>query len=498
MGTLRAHRRLRYHYFFLLGQDKVRQELIALSTTESHSTMRRLIALIIATTVSSLGGFLFGYDNIVISGAIGYLSRSFQLEPASIGWAAGCALVGCLIGSASAGSIADRFGLKRALYGCAACFALSSVGVLLSASFAQYVAWRIVGGIGIGAASIVAPMYIAEIAPAKVRGRLVVLYQFGIVAGILSAVYVNMLVERSGTESWEVAHGWRWMFAAAAIPAIIFAIVILLSEESPRWLMKTGRQNEAEHVLAVINGERAAESERGSIQRSLAEEEGGLKELFTGPFRPALIIGFVLAAFSQTSGITCLLSFLPEVFKSAGQKTSDAFFQSVLVGIVNLAFTILAIWLVDKAGRRTLILLGTSLQTLSLATVASLYLREGAGSGILAGIMAFVAGHAVGNGAVCWVIISEIFPTKIRGTAMSIATTALWIFAYLADQFFPVMESHLGSSGTFFVFSSMAALNFVFVLLLVPETKGYSLEEISHIWLPRSISDPHPVKAAKE
>lgn len=443
-----------------------------------------------AAVVSSLGGFLFGYDNIVISGAIGHLSKYFQLAPAAIGWAAGCALIGCLLGSATAGSIADRFGLKRALYGCAACFALSSVGVWVSASFSQYVAWRIVGGIGIGAASIVAPMYIAEIAPARVRGRLVVLYQLGIVAGILCAVYVNMLIENAGAEDWQIAHGWRWMFAAAAIPALTFAVAILFAKESPRWLMKTGREKEAERVLAAINGKIMAQSEGASIKRSLAEEEGGLSELFDGPFRKALIIGFLLAALSQTSGITCLLSFLPEVFKSAGQKASGAFFQSVLVGVVNLVFTIFAIWLVDKAGRRTLILFGTGLQTVSLAFVGCLYLVASAGNGILGGIMAFVAGHAVGNGAVCWVIISEIFPTKVRGTAMSIATTAIWIFAYLADQFFPVMQSHLGSHGTFFVFSAMAAINFVFVWLLVPETKGYSLEEISHIWLPHGAAEP--------
>ena len=454
--------------------------------------------LFIASAVSSLGGLLFGYDNIVISGAIGHLAKFFQLEPAAIGWAAGCALIGCLAGSATAGAVADHFGLKRALYACAACFALSSIGVWISATFAQYVAWRIVGGIGIGAASIVAPMYIAEIAPARVRGRLVVLYQLGIVAGILAAVYVNMLIERAGVESWEIAHGWRWMFAAAAIPAAIFALAILLAEESPRWLMKVGRPREAERVLSQIDGEVAAESEADSIRRSLAEEQGGLRELFEGPFRRALVIGFLLAALSQTSGITALLSFLPEVFKSAGQNTSDAFLQSVLVGIVNLAFTVLALWLVDKAGRRTLILLGTCLQTLSLALIAYLYMFAGRGAGILGGIMAFVAGHAVGNGAVCWVIISEIFPTKVRGIAMSIATTAIWIFAYLADQFFPLMQRHLGSSGAFFVFASMAAINFVFVLVAVPETKGYSLEEISHIWQPRAISAPHPVNTADE
>lgn len=439
-------------------------------------------ALIVSTLVSSLAGFLFGYDNIVISGAIGHLSRYYRLQPVAVGWAAGCALIGCLLGSATSGVLADRFGLKRVLYACAACFGLSSFGVWMAASFAQYVVWRIIGGVGIGSASIVAPMYIAEIAPASVRGRLVVFYQFGIVAGILGAVYVNMLIERSGSEQWNVEHGWRWMFAAAAVPAIIFARAIAFSKESPRWLMKAGYEQQAQDVLVTINGVSAADAEGAKIRKSLAQEEGGLKELFSGPFRRALLIGFLLAAFSQTSGITCLLSFLPEVFKSAGQRASDAFFQAVLVGIVNLVFTLLAVWLVDRAGRKTLILLGTCMQALALATIASLYWIGGSGLGTLAGIMAFVAGHAIGNGAVCWVIISEIFPTKVRGVAMSIATTAIWIFAYLANQFFPLMQTRLGSHGTFFLFSAMAAINFLFVLILVPETKGYSLEEISHIW----------------
>ncbi|MGA8596484.1 MAG: sugar porter family MFS transporter [Bryobacteraceae bacterium] len=456
---------------------------VSTSSAQAQHPSPSLAVLILSTLVSALGGFLFGYDNIVISGAIGHLSKFYGLDPVAVGWAAGCALIGCLMGSATSGALADRFGLKRALYACAACFALSALGVWMAASFTQYVAWRIIGGLGIGSASIVAPMYIAEIAPRSVRGRLVVFYQFGIVAGILCAVYVNMLIERSHPEAWQIAHGWRWMFAAAAIPAIVFALAIVFSKESPRWLMKTGREKEAEYVLQAIGGEPAATDEADAIKHSLAEEQGGLKELFNGPFRRALLIGFVLAAFSQTSGITCLLSFLPEVFKTAGQNASDAFFQSVLVGVVNLAFTILAIWLVDRSGRRTLILFGTCLQTFALAVVGYLYLAGGHGRGILAGIMAFVAGHAVGNGAVCWVIISEIFPTKVRGAAMSIATTAIWIFAYLANQFFPVLQNRFGSAGTFFIFSGMAALDFVFVLFLVPETKGYSLEEISHIWL---------------
>ncbi|MGA7409471.1 MAG: sugar porter family MFS transporter [Bryobacteraceae bacterium] len=460
------------------------------ASSEPKSSSAAIGALSISTLVSALGGFLFGYDNIVISGAIGHLGKYYGLDPVGIGWAAGCALIGCLLGSATAGVIADHVGLKRALYGCAACFALSSLGMLTATTFTQYVLWRIIGGLGIGSASIVAPMYIAEIAPALVRGRLVVFYQFGIVTGILCSVFVNMLIERTGTEAWQVEHGWRWMFAAAAIPAIIFAVAIAFSRESPRWLMKVGRQNEADLVLAAINGRAVAAAEGEAIRQSLRGEEGGLKELINGPYRRALIIGFLLAAFSQTSGITCLLSFLPEVFKSAGQNSSDAFFQSVLVGAVNLAFTVLAIWLVDRAGRKTLILFGTCTQALALATVGCLYLVGGAGRGILAGLMAFVAGHAIGNGAVCWVIISEIFPTKVRGAAMSIATTAIWIFAYLANQFFPIMQSHFGSDGTFFVFAAMATANFVFVLTLVPETRGYSLEQITRLWSPSTAMEP--------
>jgi SP family arabinose:H+ symporter-like MFS transporter len=432
--------------------------------------------------VASLAGFLFGYDNIVISGAIGYLSIHYALGPAGIGWAAGCALIGCLLGSATAGSIADRLGLRKALYGCAACFALSALGVWMANGFAEFVAWRILGGVGIGAASIVAPMYIAEIAPAKVRGRLVVFYQLGIVFGILAAVYVNMLIRNAGSDNWNAEHGWRWMFAAAGLPAVVFGCTLAFSRESPRWLMKHGQERQALQILSAINGAEAAPIEIAAIHESLQEERGGLRELLSRSLRPALAMGFILAAFSQMSGITALLSFLPQVFQSGGQQGDSAFQQSVLVGVVNLICTGLAIWLVDRKGRRTLLLAGTGLQTASLASAGALYLIHGNNVAILASIMLFVAGHAIGNGAVCWVIISEIFPTKIRGAAMSVATTAIWVFAYLANQFFPLMQERLGTHGLFFFFAVMAALNFTYILAVVPETKGYSLEQIAVIW----------------
>jgi len=447
--------------------------------------MRWNQVLAIATAVAALAGFLFGYDNIVISGAIGYLSFHYGLTPIAIGWAAGCALIGCLLGSTTAGSIADKFGLRRALYGCAACFALSSLGVWGAASFSQFVALRILGGVGIGAASIVAPMYIAEMAPAPVRGRLVVLYQLGIVSGILVAVYVNLLIRNLGSEDWNSEYGWRWMFVAGGVPAVLFGVFLAFCKESPRWLMKNRFEKQAFAVMAAINGADRATVEVLAIEDALREERGGIRELLSPSIRPALAMGFVLAAFSQTSGITALLSFLPQVFQSSGQAASSAFQQSVMVGVVNLLCTILAIWLVDKWGRRTLLLAGISLQTLALGAAAAIYAMHGSTIGILVSIMFFVAGHAIGNGAVCWVIISEIFPTKIRGAAMSFATTAIWIFAYLANQFFPIMQKHFGIGGLFFFFAVMAAINLSYVFAVVPETKGYTLEQITAFWANR-------------
>ena len=437
--------------------------------------------LVIAATVSTLGGFLFGYDNIVISGAIGYLSQLFHLDAAGIGWAAGCALVGCIAGCAAAGTVADYLGKKKGLALCALCFALSSVGMLFATDLRQFVLWRLIGGLGIGAASVIAPNYIAEIAPTRVRGRCVTLYQLGIVVGILAAVFVNMLIQRMGDEAWNISFGWRWMFFAGVVPALLFGAMILPAVESPRWLMKMGRRDQAVHVLTVINGADVARQEAAEIENSLAMEEGHISELFT-TFRRPLLLGIMLAGLQQISGITPLFSFLPEIFRAAGTATSDAFFQSVLVSLINLLFTLVALWLVDRAGRKTLILAGTTVQFLSFALVGWFYHIHGSGLAVLILVMSFVAGHAFGNGVACWVIISEIYPTKVRGRGMSIATTALWLVGFVGNQMFPIMQKHLSSDGTFWFFSAGALLTVILVGWLVPETKGRSLEEITKFW----------------
>jgi MFS transporter, SP family, arabinose:H+ symporter len=453
--------------------------------TQVHSgsaPAHSLAPLIIAATVSTLGGLLFGYDNIVISGAIGFLSQLFHLDAAGIGWAAGCALVGCIVGCAAAGSVADYLGKKKGLALCALCFALSSIGMLFAADLHQFVLWRLIGGLGIGAASVISPNYIAEIAPTRIRGRCVTLYQLGIVTGILAAVFVNMLIQRMGNEAWNISTGWRWMFLAGVVPAVLFGVMILPAVESPRWLMKMGRREQAIAVLTKINGAEEAKREAAEIENSLATEEGHISELFT-TFRRPLLLGIMLAGLQQVSGITPIFSFLPEIFRTAGTATSDAFFQSVLVSLINLVFTLFALWLVDRAGRKTLILAGTSLQFISLALVGWFYHVHGSGLAVLIFVMSFVAGHAFGNGVACWVIISEIYPTKVRGRGMSIATTALWLVGYLGNQLFPIMQKNLGSDGTFWVFSGGALFTLVLVGWLIPETKGRSLEQITRLWI---------------
>ena len=447
------------------------------TSTSAHSR----VPLVVAASVSTLGGLLFGYDNIVISGAIGYLSQLFHLDAVGVGWAAGCALVGCIAGCAAAGTVADYLGKKKGLALCALCFALSSVGMLFAANLHQFVFWRLIGGVGIGAASVISPNYIAEIAPTRVRGRCVTLYQLGIVVGILAAVFVNMLVQRMGNEAWNISTGWRWMFLAGVVPAILFGLMILPAVESPRWLMKMGRRDQAIGVLAKINGSGAAAREAVEIESSLASEEGHISELFTA-FRRPLLLGIMLAGLQQISGITPLFSFLPEIFRAAGTATGDAFFQSVLVSLINLLFTLLALWLVDRAGRKTLILAGTALQFVSFVLVGWFYHIHGSGLAVLIFVMSFVAGHAFGNGVACWVIISEIYPTKVRGRGMSIATTALWLVGFAGNQSFPIIQKHLGSDGTFWIFSAGALLTVILVAWLIPETKGRSLEEITRFW----------------
>lgn len=435
------------------------------------------------TSVAALGGLLFGYDTAVISGAIGFLQTKFELTAAMKGWAASSAIVGCIFGAMFAGALSDKWGRKKVLILTAVLFGVSAIGSAILRDLTEFTIARFVGGLGVGAASMLSPLYITELAPAAIRGRLVSIYQLAIVLGILLIFFVNMLIQDLGNEAWNVEYGWRWMLGSETLPAILFLVAIFFVPESPRWLMKAGREDEANDVLTKINGPTRAAEIQAEIKSMLQQEKGSLQELFSGSFKKAIMIGMILAIFSQIQGINAIMYYAPEIFKEVGTGTGGAFMQTVIVGVINTLFTWVAIKWVDKSGRKFLLLAGGGGMALSLFVVGLAFYFSWPGWVILFFILAYVACFAASYGPVTWVIISEIFPIRMRGLAMSVATLTLWIAVYLVTQFFPIMIEEIGSYWTFWIFGMMATLAFIFVWLNVPETKGKTLEEIEASWL---------------
>ncbi len=446
---------------------------------ENQHNYRYLLPL---TCAAALGGFLFGYDTAVVSGAIGFLKTHFQLSADLTGWAASSLLVGCMVGAVVAGPVGDRFGRKWSLVFCAALFALSSIASAVPTTLAQFAWSRFAGGVAIGAASMLSPLYIAEISPERYRGTLVALYQLAIVVGILVVFFVNLQIQRLGDEAWNVHTGWRWMFASLTLPSALFAILMACVPESPRWLMKAGRQEQARQVLERVGGRLNAEREVRQIQAALSQEEGRWSELFTGGYARALIIGVLLAVFGQLSGINAIMYYAPEIFKASGSMTDAAFTQTVTVGIVNVIFTFVAIGFVDRAGRKPLLIAGTLFQVVSLLSVGWMFKTGGSGGLLLGGILLFVAAFAVAMGPIPWIVNSEIFPTKIRGRAMSVAILMLWFADFVVTQTFPRLRESIGPAHTFWTYAFFSALSTLFVIAMVPETKGRTLEEIEASW----------------
>ncbi|GJM33860.1 MAG: arabinose-proton symporter [Saprospiraceae bacterium] len=434
------------------------------------------------TASAALGGLLFGYDTAVISGAIGFLQTKFVLSAAMKGWAASSAIIGCIIGAMIAGTLSGRFGRKKILILTAVLFGVSAVGSALPETLSVFVAARLIGGIGVGAASMLSPLYITELAPAKIRGQLVSLYQLAIVLGILIIFFVNLMIQNMGDESWNVNLGWRYMFGSETIPAVLFLIAMFFVPESPRWLTKEGRDDEALDVLNKINGPEKAKSILAEIKESLKEEEGTLRELFVGKFRPAIIVGIVLAIFSQVQGINAIMYYAPEIFKEIGETANSAFFQTLIIGVINTLFTFVAIGMVDKWGRKSLLLYGGLGMFISLVAVGAAFYFQMKGMGLLFFILCYIACFAFSFGPITWVVISEIFPTKMRGVAMSVATFSLWVAVYLVTQLFPILLERIGPAFTFWVFAAMAFLGMLFTYNKVPETKGKTLEEIEQAW----------------
>lgn len=433
--------------------------------------------------VAAVGGLLFGYDTAVIAGAIGFIQKQYQLSAAMMGWIASCALLGCIVGAMISGYLSDKLGRKKVLIVAAILFAISSVGTFIPHDLYVFVIFRIVGGLGIGIASMISPMYITECAPADIRGRLVSINQLGIVTGILLIYFVNAGIANLHDEAWNIAIGWRWMFGSGVIPSIIFLVLLLIIPESPRWLAQVGRGDEAKNILEKINGTAKAKEEFEEIQQALKAEKSSFADLFAPGLRIALFIGILLSIFSQVTGINAIMYYAPEIFKSTGDGSSSALLQTILVGVVNVLFTIVAIKYVDKAGRKKLLMIGTAGMAICLAIIGSAFFM-GAVKGylILITILIYIAFFALSLGPLTFVVIAEIFPNKSRGKAMSICLFFLWTAVYFVSQFFPIFLESIGSAYTFWLFMIMSIIAFVFVWKIVPETKGKSLEEIEKIW----------------
>ncbi|AXY73933.1 MFS transporter [Paraflavitalea soli] len=435
------------------------------------------------TYVAAVGGLLFGYDTAVVAGAIGFIQTKYGLSPAMMGWVASCALIGCVIGAMFAGGLSDKIGRKKVLMISAFAFAISSLGILLPLGLNYFIFFRLIGGIGIGIASMLSPLYISEIAPANIRGRLISIYQMGIVLGILLIYFVNAGIAGLHNEAWNVNSGWRWMFGSGIIPSILFIILLLNVPESPRWLARQNRLEEAEDVLTKVNGKEKARSELKAITEVINQESGSFAHLLKPGLRFVLIIGIILAILSQVTGINAIMYYAPEIFKSSGDGSSSALMQTVLVGVINVLFTVVAIKYVDKWGRKTLLLIGSAGMTICLGLVgAAFYFNMNQGPLVLLAILAYIAFFAISLGPLTFVVVAEIFPTHVRGRAMSVAIFFLWAAVFLVSQTFPMLQSSVGEASTFWIYMILSVVAFLFVWRLVPETKEKSLEDIEKFW----------------
>jgi sugar porter (SP) family MFS transporter len=444
----------------------------------------------IVAATGALGGLLFGYDWVVIGGAKPFYERFFHLDSPSLeGWAMSCALIGCLFGAISSGGLSHRFGRKRLLTLAALAFSASSLGTGLAFRFDAFVAWRIMGGFAIGLASGVSPMYIAEISPAPLRGRLVSLNQVAIVFGILLAQIVNWLIAHpvppGATQqeillSWNGQWGWRWMFVATAVPSFLFLVASLTVPESPRWLAAKGRRKEALTVLERLGGRVYAERvlQDFAAVSEAQPERPILREFGSRGVRKLLLLGIALAVLQQWCGINVIFNYAQEIFAAAGYQVSDILFNIVVTGAVNVIFTFVAFVMIDRFGRRFLLLTGLTGMVLIYVLLGVLYRMHLQGKPMLALVLAAIACYAMSLAPATWVVIAEIFPNRIRSSAMSIAITALWTACFLLTYTFPLLNAALGAAGTFWVYASICLAGLVFLSLRLPETRGKTLEEL--------------------
>jgi MFS transporter, SP family, xylose:H+ symportor len=432
--------------------------------------------IIAISFISALGGYLFGFDFAVISGALPFLRTTFGLTPWWEGFLTGSLALGCIAGCLIAGALADKYGRRPGLMTAAIIFALSSVGMALSGSLTIFIAMRFAAGIGVGMASMLSPMYIAEISPASVRGRNVAINQLTIVIGILVTNLVNYLLADDGADAW------RWMFGLGAVPSIFFLLGVIWLPESPRWLMQVNQHQKARRILGRIGNSNFAEHTVTDIKRSLqSAHQASLGGTWSPAVRKAIIPGILLAVFQQFCGINVVFNYTSTIFESVGANLNQQLFETVSIGAVNLVFTIVAMWQVDRLGRKPLMLAGSAGLSLIYVVLALLLNNHAAAGLVSVFVLIAIALYATSLAPVTWVLIAEIFPNHIRARATTIAVVALWAAYFVLVFTFPILASKLGAYGPFYMYAGICVLGFLFVRARIVETKGKTLEEISGV-----------------
>ncbi|WP_229369574.1 sugar porter family MFS transporter [Fibrivirga algicola] len=447
--------------------------------------------LYLVCLIAALGGFLFGFDTAVISGTVSLVKSDFSLDAIQEGWFVSCALLGCIVGVSVSGKLSDAYGRKLVQILSAVLFLASAIGCMFATTFTTLIAFRLVGGLGIGVASMVSPLYISEFAPSRYRGMMVSLYQLALTIGIVIAYFSNAYLashisEYAGHESLGSilsTQVWRGMLGLGAVPAGVFLLALLLVPESPRWLLLRGQEQKAKAILTRIDGPASAQQEIDAFNASGEEGHGNLSELFTPTYRRALWIGLLLPFLSQVCGINAVIYYGPRILEQAGFTLNNALGGQVTIGLVNVAFTFVAIFTIDKWGRKPLLYVGVGGAVLSLLIIGALFqMNITSGPWILLFILAFIACFAFSFGPVCWVVVGEIFPNSIRGKAMALATLSLWIGNFLVGQLTPFLLEEVGSAWTFWLFAVCCSPALWLTWKLIPETKGRSLEAIDAYW----------------
>jgi len=427
--------------------------------------------------VATIGGLMFGFDVGIISGAIPFIQPYFGWTELQLGWGVSSILVGAIVGAFGTGSLTEKYGRKRLLISVALFFAISCAGMALAKTQTFFISFRVLGGLAVGAVSVLSPMYVAEVAPPKIRGTLITIYQLAITLGILVSYLVNFALH-------DVENNWRWMFATGLLPSIIFFVGLNFIPESPRWLVKAGFKEKARTVLERIGGAAFAGSEIAEIENSLKDAGKGsaLRMLFAPRYRKVIILGLLLSVFVQISGINTVVDYAPKILMAAGLEIRNALLQTSLIGLVNFTFTFFAVWLIDRLGRRTFYIIGSSGMAVTLLMLAAAFHFELSPIFTIICIMLFIAFFASCIGPAFWTLVAEMFPNRIRGQAVALASFTQWVFNFLVVLLFPYVLDALGGSVTFLFLATMAFIQLLIAWFFIKETKGKSLEEIEGLW----------------